>query len=361
MDWTFLLTPLLVAPIVLLFRFLGCGLDTVGKGPVAQPTPTTDPAPSPPMDGGTTGQPPPVYLDNNPPDYRKFILGEQPNPGLVKNPGAVPTGSDVIAYWRLVDPPTSVEARDEKGFAVGANRAEYGSGYNLPNVNPTATVAGSRPKTPAQILTGQTGLIDSDPAALSRRFDGGRVRVPYQDGLYTEEFTLEAWIQTDPSTFEAGYEYVLFDAGGRYALPGSTLAPRGFRIFIDRTKGWQVQLAPGNTNLFTPSPLFPPSGARTHVAVTVARTAPGSAQRIVTVYVDGKPSPAVTVANYNPPFGTTTIKPALLIGVENSSTNPATEALVHPLLCRIQEVVLHRKAISQAEIENHVDINRKKN
>lgn len=355
MDWTFLLTPLLVAPIVLLFRFFGCGLDTHG---LKEPDPEPKPPPPTPTPQPPPSSPPPE--DNKPPDYRKYILGIQPNPGKVENPGVVPNGADVIAYWRLVDPSNSVEAKDEKGFAVGANRAEYGSGYNLPNVNPTATVAGSRPKTPAQIVTGQPGLIDSDPTALSRRFDGGRVRVPYQDGLYTEEFTLEAWIQADPSTFETGYEYVLFDAGGRYALPGSALAQRGFRIFIDRTKGWQVQLAPGNVNLFTPSPLFPPGAARTHVAVTVARTAPGSTQRLVTLYVDGKPHPAVTVASYNPPLGTTTIKPALLIGVENSSTNPASETLLHPLLCRIQEVVLHRKALSKAEIENHVTINRAK-
>ena len=39
--WTFLLAPLLVLPILLLFRFVGCGLDVVGTGsPAEQPPPS---------------------------------------------------------------------------------------------------------------------------------------------------------------------------------------------------------------------------------------------------------------------------------------------------------------------------------
>ena len=57
---------------------------------------------------------------------------------------------------------------------------------------------------------------------------------------------------------------------------------------------------------------------------------------------------------YNRPDGA-----PLFIGVENEEPNPAQNArLRRPINCEIQEVVLHRKALSLAEIENHVDINR---
>ena len=58
---------------------------------------------------------------------------------------------------------------------------------------------------------------------------------------------------------------------------------------------------------------------------------------------------------YNRPDGA-----PLFIGVENEEPNPAQTPprLRRPINCEIQEVVLHRKALSPAEIENHVDINR---
>jgi len=347
-GWAVVLTPLLVLPLVLLFRFVGCGLNVVGQGepdiplpPRKDPPPAT---PTPPL------VPTPV---TTPPNYRMYILGEWPNPGAVKNPSVVPNGADVIAYWRLVDAANAGVAVDEKKFQNGA----YQSGQTLPAIAPTTTTPGSTGRNPANFVDGQDSLIDSDPGVKGRRFEGGHVLVDYKPGLYTDTFTIEAWIRAD--AFDPDFEYVLFDAGGNYALPGGgASANRGFRVFVNRQKGWQVQLAPGNTPLFGSGPIVP-LGARTHVAVTVDDIVivSGGVEKAVSLYVDGKlvaPSP-VTVLAYNRPDNA-----PLFIGVENENQNPAqTPRLRRPLIARIQEVVLHKKALSLAEIENHVDINRK--
>lgn len=344
-DWAFVLTPLLVLPIVLLFRFVGCGLDVRGEleptPPSAAPPPSgpslpppSNTTPTPPVD------PPPKY-----PKYKQYILGVQPNPGQVKNSSVVPNGGDVIAYWRLIDAASTV-ADDEKDFRDG----DYLQGYALPPVNPTAGAAGSKARNPAQFILGQNSLIVTEGSVMCRVFDGGHVLVPFVPGLYTDQFTIEAWIKAD--AFDVDYEYSLFDARGRYALPGTTVANRGFRVFVNRQKGWQVQLAPANANLFPVAPLVPLT-TQTHVALTVDGAAGGP--KTVNLYVDGKlipPSP-VTVTAYNRPDGA-----PLFIGVENTEENPAqAPQLRHPVLCRIQEVVLHRKALAVAEIENHVFIN----
>ena len=347
-EWAVVLTPLLVLPIVLLFRFVGCGLDVVGTAEPEIPLPPrhdppASPNPAPPL------QPSPV---TTPPNYRMYILGEFPNPGMVKNNSVVPNGADVIAYWRLIDAAASPAALDEKHFQNGT----YQSGQTLPAIAPTGTTAGSKGQNPAHFVPGQDSLIDSDPSVDCRLFEGGHVLVGFKPGLYTDQFTIEAWIKA--TAFDADFEYVLFDAGGNYALPGGGgSANRGFRVFVNRQNGWQVQLAPGNTPLFPSAPIVP-LGLRTHVAVTVDDVVfvGGGVQKAVSLYVDGKmvaPSP-VTVVAYNRPDGA-----PLFIGVENEEQNPAQPPrLRRPVICRIQEVVLHRKALSPPEIENHVDINR---
>jgi hypothetical protein len=329
-EWAFVLTPLLVLPIVLLFRFVGCTPFGEGEpvGKVEGPPLTPSPPPTP---------------DTKPPKYREYILGEQPNPGQVKNNGVVPNGSDVIAYWRLVDAAASPVADDAKNFQDG----EYREGHVL------RATPDSEGRNPAHFLLGQPSLIVSDPTQSCRFFNGGYVFVEYKPGLYTDEFTIEAWIKAD--VLAAGYEHVLFDAGGRYALtspPGAPVTDRGFRIFANRDNHWQVDLGAAK-NLF-PNVSVPP-GAQTHLAVTVANA--GGTKKKVTIYVDGKvPTDGTTiVAVYEPPH-----EAPLFIGVENIADAPkAPLSLRHPVLCRIQEVVLHRKALSREEIENHVDINRK--
>ena len=354
-DWVVVLTPFLVLPIVLLFRFVGCaqiaGLQDSDPepAPAPAPAPAPTPTPSPPT---PTPTPPPPPTETKPPNYRKYILGEQPNPGLVNAfPAVVPNGADVIAYWRLVDAPTATIADDEKDFQNG----DYKTGHALPAVNPTPTVAGSEGRNPATFVLGQTSLIDSDLGVQGRFFNGGYVLVAYKPGLHSEQFTIEAWVRVD--LLAANFEHTLFDAGGNYGSPAGTPdAPRGFRIFADRTGHWQVRMGAGPgggapANLF-PTPPLVPLGARTHLAVTVA-AATGTA-KTVSLYVDGKLTATASLAKYDPPYDA-----PLHIGLENTQNDPTdTPTLRTPVLCRVQEVALHRKALSAQEIANHVDINR---
>ena len=160
-EWAVILTPLLVLPIVLLFRFVGCGLDVKGTADPDIPLPPRkDPPAAPPATPPLV--PTPI---TTPPNYRGYILGEFPNPGMVKNPSVVPNGADVVAYWRLVDAPASVDAKDEKNVQKGT----YQEGQTLPAIAPTATTPGSKGQSPAHFVPGQNSLIASDPTVKCRR------------------------------------------------------------------------------------------------------------------------------------------------------------------------------------------------
>lgn len=351
-EWAFVVTPLLVLPIVLLFRFVGCGLNVVGQLEPEIPLPPRKPPPDPAPVGPP--QTPPAIT--TPPRYRDYIMGAPNNPGAVKHPTVVPNPQDVVAYWRLVDPSSQLKAKDEKGFQDGA----YKTGTALAAQNPSAAVAGSE-AAPGSLLTGQTGLILSDPPSLCRFFNGGYMLVEFKASLYTDEFTIEAWVKVKDQV-KLDYEHTLFQAGGRYALGSSPVGYRGFRIFETRDGRWQVQLAPGDAapgaappTVFpgTQAPLIPrpgPTQAPTHLAVTVANAASGG--KDVTLYVDGKPIGPVNVDAYARPDTS-----PLYIGLGDTDPSGAI-ALRYPMLSHIQEVVLHRKALSLEEIQNHVDINR---
>jgi hypothetical protein len=348
-DWILFLPPLLVLPIVLLFRFVGCGhpLELAQEDPV--PTPQPAPTPAPP-----TPAPPPPGTEKRgaPPGYRGYILGTDTT-GDVINKGIVPNGADVVAYWRLIDDPAKpgMFATDEKGFAPG----QVKEGHALPDIAPTTANPGSEERDPAHFNLGEASLIESDPAIFCRFFDGAYVVVPHVPNLFYSQFTIEAWVRV--GTLALGYEHVLFDAGGTYVYPtGTPAAPRGFRIVADRSNSWQVYMAPQTAGLFTNPPMISPN-SRMHIALTVADKTPGSAQKMVAFYLEGKPvGIPIEIPSYAPPH-----EAPLFIGIENTRLAPpaAAPVLRHPALFRIQEVVLHRKALSEEELFNHVDINRK--
>jgi hypothetical protein len=190
---------------------------------------------------------------------------------------------------------------------------------------------------------------------MCRDFDGGHVRVNSVADWFKNQFTIEAWISA--KNFMSAYEYTLFHIGDPYSPP-STLADRGFRLLVNRQNRWQVRLGQSSTDLFPNAPLLDPTslvplGRRTHVALTMVDVGSGG-QKKFSLYVDGKAVTPVTVSGYKPPDNA-----PLFIGIENKQPNPLSPAtLRHPILCDLQEVVVHDRALSQAEIKNHVDINR---
>lgn len=314
----FVLVPLAVLPILLLFRFCGCaqiaGLDDYEPGQLATPA------------------------DEKPPDYRRYILGEKNNPGVVHaHPRIVPNGADVIGYWRLVDPGIDPgRAADEKGLRHGDFRLS------------TATET-----LPGDFAPG-LALIASAPDQHCRLLNGGYVRVEPNESLrgdfYTDEFTIEAWISR--SRFAAGSTHTLFHAGGHFTKRfESTAAYHGFRVFASGDR-WQIQIIgmPGPAVPAASAPIIP--AGRSHLAVTVETAALG--KKRFTIFVNGKSTASVEAGPYSPPAGA-----PLLIGVGIGTADPAdTVHLTSPVYSHVQEVVLHRKALSPPEIENHVDINR---
>ena len=354
-DWVVVLTPFLVLPIVLLFRFVGCAQIAGLKDPDPDPAPAPAPAPAPtptPSPPTPTPTPPPPPTETKPPNYRKYILGEQPNPGLVNTfPAVIPNGADVIAYWRLVDAPTATIADDEKDFQNG----DYKTGHALPAVNPTPTVPGSEGRNPATFVPGQASLIDSDPGVQGRFFNGGYVLVALQAGAPLRAVHDRGLGARGPP----GREFRAHAVRCRRELRLARRHPGRAAGAPDlRRPDWALAgphgRRPGRRRAGRPVPGAAPGplGARTHLAVTVA-AATGTA-KTVTLYVDGKLAATASLAKYDPPYDA-----PLYIGLENTQNDPTdTPTLRTPVLCRVQEVALHRKALSAQEIANHVDINR---
>jgi hypothetical protein len=319
-DWAFVLVPLLVLPIILLFRFVGCGLNTKGELEPEIPLPkkAIPPEVSP-------FEPVPTKA----PSYRDTIVAE---------PG-------VIAYWRLVDDPSDIpagggapEAKDEKNFQNGKYITVPGG---LPQVEPGAE-AGSKPAD-GDFDPYQTSLIANEPASTKcRSFNGGYMLVEFKPGLYTDEFTLEAWIKP-LWTQTKDYDHVLVGAGG------------GFWIFANGEDGedrWRVYLAQSDSVVdIQPAPIVA-HNATTHLAVTV-KTGTETSKKKVTIFANGKIfGPSLAEYDYSPPDGV-----PLFIGVKNIEPDPANPPVPrHPVLSSLQEVVLYEKVLSVADIKKHYDI-----
>src|SRR6266446_5934228 len=133
-DWYVVLTPLLVLPILLLLRFVGC--DRVF---------------------GLTSS-----------TYEESVTKEQ----------------SLAAYWRLGELNDDPKAKDEKGLHDG----DYGQ--------PPATPAAIPPSQAAtgQALQGEPGLLSTESGRTSVDFRGGYVVVPFATALNSPSFTVEAWV-----------------------------------------------------------------------------------------------------------------------------------------------------------------------
>jgi Concanavalin A-like lectin/glucanases superfamily len=346
-DLTLVLVPLLVLPMALLFRFIGCA-KIAGLG---------------------EGQGPREPFSTAPPNYRDYIMSD-PNataPGLVTaHPEVHPNVNDVIGYWRLVDPekignPASPDrlmdspAIDEKGCQNG----DYIKGTCArEEPSPTQPGAEESPSSPADDFSfGHPSLIVSDPVQSCRGFDGGYVVVPSTKGLYAQEFTIEAWVWPKwGENRDSEWEHTLFF--GHFEPPSDPGATpfNGFAVVADKTGHWQVRLnAVGD--LFESPPVAwtvtnggEKTHVKTHLAVIFAAAERGKTS--VQLFVNGQGPTSHPVDYLAPKSG------SLFIGVAVKPSPSLPIVLHRPLIGLIQEVVLHRKALSAEEIANHVDINR---
>lgn len=295
-ELVLLLTPLLVLPVVLLFRFVGCA-EIAG---LEDPAPVPAPAPVPQ----------PVI-----PNYRDIVMQDK---------------ADIIGYWRLTDPYN--EAFDETGKHNGSYRESKRDEV-----------------IPGEFITFPS-LVPTKPTVSCRFYNGGYVIVPAHSNLFTLEFTIEAWVRPD---FGSGEEHTVFQAGGFYRAPFQpSPAYHGFRIFATAGRAWQVELAPAGA-VFTMPPLVPLGKDPTHLAVSVKRATP-STMRLV-LYINGKSARDIGgLQFYQEPAGA-----PLLMAVQGKEADPASlesqsdPAVALPLRGALQEVVLYRTVRTPEQIDAH--------
>jgi hypothetical protein len=302
-ELLFILAPLLVLPIILLFRFVGCaqiaGLDD------APATPTPDPVP-----------PPPVI-----PNYRDVVMQD---------------AASIIGYWRLVD--LYNDAIDETGKHDGSYRNSTDSDV-----------------TPGNLILGQNSLVRTKPAVLCHFYNGGYAIIPAHATLFTDEFTIEAWVRPD---FSTGQEHTLFHAGGFYRRPFETNPGyHGFRIYATAGRTWQVDLT-ASTAVLSPSPLIPTGADPTHLAISVQRATPSTTR--IALYIDGK----LAAENSTLPFYPRPDGAPLLMAARGEEQEPADleskaqPNISSPLRGALQEVVLYRTVRTPAQIKAHADLGR---
>jgi hypothetical protein len=145
-DWYVVLTPLLVLPIVLLFRFVGCD----------------------------------VVFGLTPPSYGELIT----------------RNSNLLAYWRLGELGDDPQAKDKKGLHHGFYGEPPATGPNPPSQAASG-----------EALQGQPSLIKTESDLTSVDFQGGYVVVPFASALNTPSFTVEAW--AFPGDWQPGNSHVV--------------------------------------------------------------------------------------------------------------------------------------------------------
>ncbi len=184
----FVLAPLAVLLIILLFGFAGCASFSAA--------PSTTPPP--------TGTP-----------YDQVIKGE----------------SSLVAYWRLAEP--AATAVPSTGTAIDQKGAHNGN-YNK-------AVISADPKrhsfnAPGAITLGVTpGLLEHFPTDPCMEVNGGFVEVPFDSNLNASPFTFEAWVIAE---FDG-------DPQGNFYCLAESSAPVGG---VQKNVGWGLYAGPADPN-----------------------------------------------------------------------------------------------------------------
>ena len=142
-ELLFILTPLLVLPIILLFRFVGCaqiaGLE---------------------IDTGSGARSHPAACHSE--------LSRHRHEGCGGHHRLLAAGGPV--YRRI--------RRNRKARGLYRNSSD-------PHV------------TPGDFILGQNSLVQTKPVVSCRYYNGGYVIIPAHADLFTHEFTIEAWLRPD--------------------------------------------------------------------------------------------------------------------------------------------------------------------
>jgi len=315
-DWFVVLAPLLILPIFVLMRFIGCDPFT------AAPTPPTPP-----------------------PTYESQVLAD--------------TG--LLAYWRLGEPappappaPDPAKAKDEKGF----NDGDYIT--VAPNQAQSALSQGGL-SGKADRGAPSSSLLRTETSSMSVDFEGGYVRVPNFGTVMLPHpsFTLEAWVR--PKTWQAG------TAGTPFAHSVVTLQeidsagsipPRGIALFAQWTEGsllppgkspgyyWSTSIGPGTGTDFPRATIWDKQvvpNRRTYLAVTYDATK-STDQLTLHLGMGGSSSHAGAWGARATPSFTSALSNRLYIGASNLQV-PPTENIYGPFIGNIQEVAVYNYVV----------------
>lgn len=171
-EWYLLVTPLAAFAVLLLFRFAGCGAFLA-------------------LDDVTYGAP-----------YKDEVLKDGP-----------------VGYWRLQETTGNTAKNEVAGSPDGTYEKAPGPLPELlPNGSPPAGVVKLDLGSPQE-----PRLIQDDPAALSVRFQGAWVRVPFDSKLNPPKFTLEVLVFPEFALNDPGKFYCVLESSNPGAKLGYAL------------------------------------------------------------------------------------------------------------------------------------------
>lgn len=310
-EWYFLLAPVAVLAVLLLFGFVGCeSLPAIA-----------------------------VFVDG---PYVETILAE---PGLV-------------SYWRLQENNSeepSAPTVDNTPVSGGTTKDEHGVNNGTYNRVIVSNPPSDSPDAPGTLTLEEAGLLDVvEGSNSSVRVDGGYVEVPFSNSLLLTSFTVEALVRPEWSETETGlYRTVIgfttrdfFFGFALYAGPEDPVALSGPPM-------WQVWLGDGTQfqkiNFNHGSPPLVNFTKTNYIAVTYDD--PTKLLNLYTYFVG--------IELDNGPFN-----PVQNLSVTyKQNSDPATNLLIgvdrtvppaYPFKGRIQEVAIYNKALPMERIMSHI-------
>ena len=289
-DWYVVLTPLLVLPIVLLFRFVGCD----------------------------------IVFGLTPPSYEERITKE----------------SSLAAYWRLGELNDDPQAKDEKGLHHGFYGQPPATGPNPPSQAASG-----------EALQGQPSLLKTETDRTSVDFQGGYVVVPFASVLNTPSFTVEAWVF--PGDWQPGNLHVVVNSAefDGPAIRGFSIV--ALWDDAQQKSFWSAGLgtASGLVSINGPEVKTPPT--RTYLALSYDGPSSTATLYVATAPDDWDVLFSQTVPDYSPVQFNALYIGAVHLGLPAQPLPPPAPPVDFPFIGRIQEVALYGQPLSRDTLEFH--------
>lgn len=278
-------------------------------------------------------------------------------------PAAINSEPSLVAYWRLQEPSTTAIAPPPPGGIAAEEKGKFPGHYSRLNPS-TGDKKRHSAANPGVINLGVTpGLLGNHPESTCVEFNGGFVSVDFDPGLNTPKFTFEAWVIADFLGFPNGNFYCLFENGAPATGKQKT---EGFAIYAgpadisDPTTAYEWQVWMGDGATFTklintrPMPALVTFQKTTYLVLTFDGTTavlytylPGTGQALT------KESVAPLVATF-PGFKPATSGKILIGAGRNLVPASPSNGTFYAFQGKIQEVALYSDALTlEANLVGH--------